>query len=74
MWRKKKQNKKKVNKKFQEIIAEWKAGREVITREKRKSIKWMKNKKAGDKNNSKVEWIKEGGDEMPQSLAIYSTE
>ena len=34
----------------------------------------MKNKKAGDKNNSKVEWIKEGGDEMPQSLAIYSTE
>ena len=37
---------------------------------KRKSIKGMKNKKAGDKNNSKVEWIKEGGDEMAQSLAI----
>ena len=30
----------------------------------------MENKKAGDKNNSKTEWIKEGGSEMVQSLAI----
>ena len=66
---KEKETERKVDKKFQEIIAEWKAGREVI-REKRKSIKGMKNKKAGDKNNSKVEWIEEGGDEMAQSLAI----
>ena len=30
----------------------------------------MRNKKAADKNNWKTEWIKEGGSEMVQSLAI----
>ena len=30
----------------------------------------MKNKKAGDKNNWKAEWINKGGSEMVQSLAI----
>ena len=30
----------------------------------------MKNEKAGDKNNWKTEWIKEGGTKMVQSLAI----
>ena len=30
----------------------------------------MESKKAGDKNNSKTEWIKQGGSEMVQSLAI----
>ena len=60
-----------VDKKFQEIIAEGKIDREIITKtEIRKAIKGMKNKKAGDKNNWKAEWIKEGGSEMVQSLAI----
>ena len=41
-----------VDRKFQEIIAEGKIYREIITKtEIRKSIKEMKNKKAGDKNN-----------------------
>ena len=40
--------------KFQEIIAEGKADREIITTTKiRKAIKRMKNNKAGDKNNWK---------------------
>ena len=30
----------------------------------------MENKKVGDKNNWKAEWIKEGGSKMVQSLAI----
>ena len=34
-----------------------------------KVVKEMKNKKAGDKNNWKTQWIKEGGNEMVQSLA-----
>ena len=34
-----------------------------------KAVKEMKNKKAGDKNNWKTQWIKEGGNEMVQSLA-----
>ena len=60
-----------VDKKFQEIIAEGKIDQEIITKtEIRKAIKGMKNKKAGDKNNWKAEWIKEGGSEMVQSLAI----
>ena len=59
-----------VDKKFQEIIAEGKIDQEIITKtEIRKAIKGMKNKKAGDKNNWKTEWIK-GGREMVQSLEI----
>ena len=60
----------KVDQKFKEIIADGKAGWEVIAMtETRKIIKEMKNKKTGDKNNWKAEWIREGGDEMVQSLA-----
>ena len=60
-----------VDKKFQEIITEGKIDREIITEaEIRKAIKEMKNKKTGDKNNWKAEWIKEGGSEVLQSLAI----
>ena len=41
-----------VDKKFQEIIAEGKTDREMITTtELRKASKGMKNKKAGGKNN-----------------------
>ena len=59
-----------IDKKFQEIIAEGKADRKVITTtEKRKAIKGMKNKKPGDKNNWKAEWIKEGGSKMVQIFA-----
>ena len=58
-----------VHKIFQEIIAEGKADREIIAKsELRNAIKGMKNKKAGDKNNWKAEWIKEGGEKMVQSL------
>ena len=58
-----------VHKIFQEIIAEGKADREIIVKsELRNAIKGMKNKKAGDKNNWKAEWIKEGGEKMVQSL------
>ena len=37
--------------------------------ETRKIIKEMKNKKARDKNDWKAEWIREGWDQMVQSLA-----
>ena len=48
-----------VDRKFQEIIAEGKIYREIITKTGiRKAIKGMKNKKAGAKNNWKTEWIK----------------
>ena len=41
-----------VDRKFQEIIAEGKIYREIITKtEIRKAIRGIKNKKAGDKNN-----------------------
>ena len=60
-----------IDKKFKEIIAEGKIVREIITKtEIKKAIKRMENKKAGNKNNSKTECIKEGGSEMVQSLAI----
>ena len=60
-----------IDKKFKEIIAEGKIVREIITKtEIKKAIKRMENKKAGNKNNSKTEWIKEGGSEMVQSLVI----
>ena len=36
---------------------------------KQQVIKGMKNKKVGDNNNWKSEWIKEGGIEMMWSLA-----
>ena len=46
--------------KFQEIIAEGKIDREIITKtEIWKAIQAMKNKKAGDKIKWKTEWIKE---------------
>ena len=52
------------------ILAEGKLDREMITTtEIRKAIKKMKNKKAGDKNNGKAEWIKESGDGMVHRLA-----
>ena len=52
------------------ILAEGEPDREMITTtEIRKAIKEMKNKKAGDKNNGKAEWIKESGDGMVHSLA-----
>ena len=55
MWRKKKQNKVD-NNKFQEIIAEGKADREIITAtEIRKAIKGIKNKLAVAKKNWKSE-------------------
>ena len=57
-----------VDKKFQEVIAEEKIDQEITT-EIRKAVKGMRNKKAGDKNNQKTEWIKEGGSEMVQNLA-----
>ena len=41
----------------------------IIATEISKAIKGMKNKKAGEKNNWKTEWMKEGGSEMVQSLA-----
>ena len=60
-----------VDKKFQEIIAEGKIDREIITKtEIRKAIKGMKNKKRGDKNNWKAESIKEEESKMVQSLEI----
>ena len=50
-----------VDKKFHEIIAEGKADQEIIkSTEIREAIKGMKNKKTGDKNNRKAEWIKGG--------------
>ena len=62
-----------VDKKSQEIIVEVKIDWEMITKaEIRKAIKGMKNIKAGDKNNWKAEWIKEGQSEMVQSLAVLS--
>ena len=61
-----------VDKKFQEIIAEEKADRELrTTKEIRKTIKGMKDTKTGDKNNWKAERIKEGG-KMVQILATLS--
>lgn len=54
-----------VGKKFQEIIAEGKADREIIGKQSRD---W-KIKKVGDKNNRKAEWIKEGAGKMVQVLA-----
>ena len=57
-----------VDKKFQEVIAEEKIDQEITT-EIRKAVKGMRNKKAGDKNNQKTEWIKEGGSGMVQNLA-----
>ena len=33
-------------------------------------MKGMKSKKTGNKNNWKAEWIREGGSQMVQSLAI----
>ena len=64
-----------VDKKFQEIIAEGKIDREIITAtEIRKVIKGIKSKKAGDKNNWKSKLIKERGSGMVQSLATHSTE
>ena len=60
-----------VDKKLQDIVAEGKIDREITTKtEIRKAIKVMKNKKAGDKNNWKEEWIKEEGSKLVQSLAI----
>ena len=57
-----------VDKKFHEIIAEGKADQEIIkSTEIREAIKGMKNKKTGDKNNRKAEWIK--GGKMVQSVA-----
>ena len=58
-----------VDNKFQEVIAEEKIDQEIITTEIRKAVKGMRNKKAGDKNNQKTEWIKEGGSGMVQNLA-----
>ena len=56
---------------FKKIITEGKIDWEIITEtEIRKAIKGMKNKKTGDKNNWTAEWIKEGGSEVLQSLAI----
>ena len=64
-----------VDKKFQEIIAEGKIDREIITATKiRKAIKGIKIKKVGDKNNWKTKLIKGGGSGMVQSLATHSTE
>ena len=60
-----------VDKKFQEIIAERKIDRKIMRKtEIRKAIKGMNNKKAGDKNSWKAEWIKEGGSKMVHSLEI----
>ena len=60
-----------IDKKFKEIIAEGKIVREIITKtEIKKAIKRMENKNPWDKNNSKTEYIKEGGSEMVQSLPI----
>ena len=60
-----------VNKKFQEIITKPNKERETITTtDIEKAIRGMKNKKAGDVNNWKAEWIKEGGEEMVKSLAV----
>ena len=61
-----------VDKKFQEVIAEERIDQEIITTEIRKAVKGMRNKKAGDKNNQKTEWIKEGGSEMVQNLATQN--
>ena len=56
--------------KFKEIIAEGKIDRKIITTtETMKAIKRMKNKKVGDKNKWKTDWIKKEGIEMVQSLA-----
>ena len=56
--------------KFKEIIAEGKIDRKIITTtETMKAIRRMKNKKAGDKNKWKTDWIKKEGIEMVQSLA-----
>ena len=60
-----------VDKKFQEIIAGGKSDRGIIiTTEKKIGNQGnQKRKKAGDKNNWKAEWIKEGGKEMVECLA-----
>ena len=59
-----------VDTKFKEIIAEGKIDRKIITTtETMKAIRRMKNKKVGDKNKWKTDWIKKEGIEMVQSLA-----
>ena len=47
-----------VDTKFKEIIAKGKIDRKITTTETMKAIKRMKNKKAGDKNKWKTDWIK----------------
>ena len=65
----------KVDKKCQEIIAEGTEDMEITsTTEIRKTIKGIKNKKEGDKNNWKAEWIKKEETKWNRVSHLYSTE
>ena len=58
-----------MDKKCQKILVEGKAGVEIkTTTEIRTTIKELENKKAGNMNNCKLQWIKEEGNKMMQSL------
>ena len=59
-----------VNIKFQKIVDdEHNVERKTITQlEVKKAILKMKNKKSGDRSRWKAKWLKEGGDEMIESL------
>ena len=59
-----------VNKKIQKNVDdEHNVERKTITQlEVKKAILKMKNKKSGDRSRWKAEWLKEGGDDMIESL------
>ena len=67
----KEETERKVNHKFQDVIAETKMHQEIVAvTEISKAIKGMKNNNIGDTNNWKAEWIKEAEDEMLQTQAF----
>ena len=60
----------KVNKKFQEIIRKKNQIESVTDEMVKKAIAKLKNKRASDSFGWRVEWLKEGGEEIAKSLSI----